>query len=155
MQDPLLNALRYILFWDKRNSDRFTNEEALVYGYINHKDRLTLRGFKYIAEKIKPSCVIPNCEKNQKIKCFCHAHYQKYYRGARGEQLIDVQEKPSNRLMILLEQVCRQSKPLDISLLLKNKGFMNLVEEGIEKDLLKYEDENLIQITPEAFAILD
>ena len=155
MEDLMLNALRHILYWNKLNKNKTINKHALNCGYINQRNQLTLRGFKYIAKKIYPKCVIANCPKDQAIKCFCAKHYQQYYRGARGESLIYVQEKPSKRLMVLLEKICRNSVPTDISLLLKERKFMNLVEEGIEKELLYFYDKNLIQITPQGLTLLD
>ena len=154
MEYRLLNALRRVLFFESFNSDKDMNLFAIKSNYIAD-NKVTLKGLKYIALKLKPECVIPGCMNKIHTTCFCMMHYQRYRRGLRGEALLYVDQKISKELKILLEQVCRNDVPFDISLMTKNRKFMTIVEEGLEKGMLCYKGENLIQITAESFRILD
>ena len=151
-----MNALRRVLFFETLNNDGLVNDVALHEGYIREDPiRITAKGKKYISEMIAPNCVIPGCKDGMQITCFCKMHYARYRRGARGEHLLEVKEELSKELWELIEQVCRGSNPFGIEFLTGSEEFMEIVAEGLEKDVIKYVGTDLIQITPKAFEMLD
>ena len=150
----IVTCLRHIIFWERPNNDKVTNELIEEKGYVKN-GHVTTAGFKYLTQKLKPRCVVSGCWKPHFSKSFCNTHFHKYYRGLRGEELLEIEERVSDKLILLLERVCRNSVPIDISNLRNNGKFMSLVEEGLKRKLLYYKSENMLQITPDGLDLLD
>ena len=156
--DEILNAMRHILFWDYANKAQDALNSAVKHGYLNRKYEsyfITPQGFRYISQRVSPNCVIPGCNFKQQTKSFCNYHYRKYHRGARGERLLKLNNKYSKELIDLLEKVCRNDGPFDITEMVEDENQMNLVKQAIMEDLLVFVDQYSVKITWKTFAILD